>query len=155
MGSPGVTEPEGHGRSPVVRKRSSYQQTPGGRVLLQKLIVTQLVTKFSAFIEPKSSLLCSQELATGRYPEPGESTLHSTSILILSSHVCLGLLNGLLLKFFQPNFVCISHPSHTCYMFCPSHPPWFDHSNNIRWSIQVHETPYYVAFSSLLSLPLF
>jgi hypothetical protein len=35
------------------------------------------------------------------------------------------------------NFVCIFYHSHVCYMLCPSHPLWFDHPNNIWWSVQV------------------
>jgi hypothetical protein len=33
--------------------------------------------------------------------------------------------------------VCIFHLSHTCYTHCPSHPPRFDHPNNIWWRIQI------------------
>jgi hypothetical protein len=31
----------------------------------------------------------------------------------------------------------VSHLSHTCYMPRPSHLPWFDHPNNIWWSLEV------------------
>jgi hypothetical protein len=27
--------------------------------------------------------------------------------------------------------------SHSCYMPCPSHPPWLDHSNYVWWGVQV------------------
>jgi hypothetical protein len=33
--------------------------------------------------------------------------------------------------------LCGFHITHVCYMSCPSHLPWFDHPNNIWWSIQV------------------
>jgi hypothetical protein len=51
-------------------------------------------------MEPEDSLQCSQEPTTGFYPEPDESnqhpqTIYLRSILILSSHVRLGLSNGL------------------------------------------------------------
>jgi hypothetical protein len=32
-------------------------------------------------MEPQGSLLCSQELATGPYPEPDQSSLHSHTLL--------------------------------------------------------------------------
>jgi hypothetical protein len=44
-------------------------------------------------MEPESSLPCSQEPSTGPYPEPDQS------ILILNSHLRLGLPSGL--------FVCL------------------------------------------------
>jgi hypothetical protein len=40
-------------------------------------------------------------------------------------------------RFSNKNILWISHLSCVCYMSHPSHPPWFDHPNNIWWSIQV------------------
>jgi len=45
-------------------------------VLIEKLIIIQLVKKFPHFIETEGSLPYSQELATGPYPEPDESSPH-------------------------------------------------------------------------------
>jgi hypothetical protein len=48
-------------------------------------------------MEPRGSLLCSQEPLSGPYPEPGQSSpyhlilLLLRFVLILSSHICLGL----------------------------------------------------------------
>jgi hypothetical protein len=39
-------------------------------------------------------------------------------------------------SFSDLSFVYISYRSHTCYMSHPSR-PWFDHPNNIWWSVQV------------------
>jgi len=46
--------------------------TPWSRVL-EKLTVNQIVKKYPNFIEPQSSLPCSQGPAIGFYPEPGAS----------------------------------------------------------------------------------
>jgi hypothetical protein len=44
------------------------------KVLLEKLVVAQLSKKFSAaFLEPEGSSPCSQEPATGPYPELDKS----------------------------------------------------------------------------------
>jgi hypothetical protein len=58
------------------------------------------------------------------------------SILILSSHLHVGLLSGIF-TFSDHSFIWIFHFSHACCMHHPSHPPWFDHPNNIEWSVQI------------------
>jgi hypothetical protein len=68
-------------------------------------------------MEPKSSLLCSQEPATGHYPEPDESSPYhpilflQRSILILSSRLCLGLPSGLIASGFPTEtlYALITH----------------------------------------------
>jgi hypothetical protein len=67
--------------------------------------VTQLVKKISCFLmEPEGSLLCLQKPVTGPYPElpesslPPRSLISVRSILVLSSHLRLGLPSGLLLS---------------------------------------------------------
>jgi len=50
--------------------------------------------------------------------------------------------------FSYQNFLYISHLAHGYYIPCPSR-PWFDHSDNIWWIVQVNETPHYAVFSSL------
>jgi hypothetical protein len=40
-------------------------------------------------------------------------------------------------EFSNQNIIYISHLSHAGYMLHPPHPPWFDHHNNIWWSVQI------------------
>jgi hypothetical protein len=40
-------------------------------------------------------------------------------------------------RFSDQSFVYILHLSDACYMHRTSHSPWFDHYNNIWWSVQV------------------
>jgi len=46
----------------------------GAKDFFEKLIIAQVVKKSIPFIEPKSSLPCSQETITGLYPQSVEST---------------------------------------------------------------------------------
>jgi hypothetical protein len=60
-------------------------------------------------MEPECSLPCSQEYSTDLYSEPDQSSPYHPylrSIFILSSHLRLGLPNGL--------FTCLSHQNHIC-----------------------------------------
>jgi hypothetical protein len=40
-------------------------------------------------------------------------------------------------RFSDQNFVCVSDLPHACYITRPSRPSWFNHPNNIYWSLQV------------------
>jgi len=40
-------------------------------------------------------------------------------------------------RFSKQNIICISYLSYVCLMPRPSHIPWFDHLNNVRWNVQV------------------
>lgn len=70
------------------------------------------------------------------------------SILILSSHLCQGILNGVFMFFYQ-NFVCISFLSYACRIFCPSHSP------HLFTLIICHEAPCAISSSLLLSISLY
>jgi hypothetical protein len=84
-------------------------------------------------MEPEGSLFIRS--STGPYPAPDECSPHYrtliflTAILILSSHLSLGLPSGLF-RFYYQNLVCISRFSHQCYMPHPCRPPWLELSNN-------------------------
>ena len=56
------------------------------------------------------------------------------SILILSSHLCLGLPSGL---FPHQNTVYASPLPHMCYMAHSSHSSRINHPNNIGWGVQI------------------
>jgi len=59
------------------------------------------------------------------------------SILILSSHLRLGLPSGLFPSVFPTKTVHASSLHHTCYMPRRSHSSRFDHPNNIWWRVQI------------------
>jgi len=62
--------------------RPTNQPNPQSEVPLEKRAVTEVVKEFPVFMEPEVPLPCSQEPATGPYPELDESSPH---ILILPS----------------------------------------------------------------------
>jgi hypothetical protein len=98
------------------------------------------------FMEPECSLPCSQEPSSRPYPEPNKSnqyhtilylSLSLTSILILSTHLLLGLPSSLFLLAFHQYPICIPLLRYSCYLPYPSHPPWLDHSNYTWRRVQV------------------
>jgi hypothetical protein len=102
--------------------------------VLEKLIVTQLVKKFTAFyvIWRFITVFTGSRHLSLSWARCIQSTpslpISLRCILILSSHLLPGLPTKVLYVFFS---------SRPCYMPHPSHPSWFDHPNNIRWRIQV------------------
>jgi len=101
-----------------------YLLTPWGRVLLERLNGCQLVKKFPKFVEPKCSLQHSQMPATCPSSAPDQCSLHFhttcwRSILILSSHLCLGLPSGLLPSGFPTTnlYTPLLYPIHST---CPT-----------------------------------
>jgi hypothetical protein len=59
------------------------------------------------------------------------------------------------LRFSNQITVWISQLSHACYIPRPSHPPWFDHPNNIWWSSSLCSLLQPPAISSLLGPNIF
>jgi hypothetical protein len=121
---------------------SIYLITPWCRILIEKMIVTQLVKKYPTSLrKPKIhhrvhknppwtlSLASRIQFATSIPISP-------RSILILSSNLLLGHSSVLLPAGFQPKPCKHLLPTHACHMSRPSHPPQFNHPNNIRRRIQ-------------------
>jgi len=104
----------------ILLKLTNYV-TPWSRVLLEKIIITQLVKKFSTFYGTHMFVTMFTRarhwsLSWAGYIQSTTShPLYLISILILSPHLCVGLSSGLF-KFSNQNIVCISHVSHACYM---------------------------------------
>jgi len=119
--------------------------TPCCRIFLEQLIVIHLVQESPAVKELGSSLSCSQITSTVHIlshlnPVKTFTPLFSDTlyVIIWFSHLSLGLINGLFpWRFPAKTFLCISQLSHACYMFRPSHTPWFDHSYNNQWRMQM------------------
>jgi len=108
------------------------------------------VSQYSLLFPPYSlslslslrSLHCSQKPATGRYPEPAESSSPHRSI---SPKVYLNIILPPVFRSLQwslpfgspnQNPVNTSPLPHAYHMSLPPHPPSFNHPNNIQWIIQ-------------------
>jgi len=94
-------------------------------------------------MQPECSLPCSQGPATGPYPEPDES-IHSFPCYFIVTQSNVTFPSMPLTSMWSPpfmfsdkNFVHIFHLSQAHYIFCPFHPIWLDHPNNMQWNVQV------------------
>jgi hypothetical protein len=112
----------------------------GGKVLLERLILRQLVKNipnfFKFIIVFTRALHLSVSWATWTYC----TSLYPISvrcILILSSHLRLGLHRDSCFKCSHEILLCISDLSNAWYMSCSSHIPWLDHANDISLGISI------------------
>jgi hypothetical protein len=107
--------------------------TPWSRILLQKLIVTQLVKKFPALYGTRRYITVFTRAlhwflsCVGWIRSTPSHPISLKFTLILSSHLRVGLPTGLFPSGFRPKFVCISRLSHEYCMPRPSHSHRFDY----------------------------
>ena len=118
----------------------TYLLTPWKRVLLEKLTGFQLVKKFPKGIRKFITAFTSaRHLSLSWFSSIQSIPPHPTSwrsILLLSTHLPLGLPSGLFLSGVPPKpCIWLSSP-HTCYMPRPFHFSRFYHHNNIGWVVQ-------------------
>ena len=128
--------------------------TPLSRVFLEKLTVPQLVTKFpailatwifvTAFKQSHHVCLSSHNNRVQDPPPPLPPVISWRTILILFSHVSLGLPSGLFPSGCHQNPICISPLTHMCYMPCPSQ---YDYNEQYLVRITDHAAPHYSIFS--------
>jgi len=124
----------------------TYLITPWSSVHLEKLTGFQLVKEFPKFcgIWRFITTFTSVHYLSLSWASSIQSIPHIPHptfwrfILILSSHICMGLPKCFLsLKFPHQNPIYASTLSHMCYMPCTSHSSQFDHLNNIGWGAQI------------------
>jgi len=112
------------------------ERTPWSRVVLEKLVVTQVVRKFPAFFGTEGFLPFSWDPLDPilNHMHPVHTfplyfpKIHSDVILPSTSRFTEW---SALFMLSNQNVVYTYRLSHACYVPHPSHSPWFDHPNNI------------------------
>jgi hypothetical protein len=133
----------------------SYLLTYGAEPSWEAANCAAIQKILSNFKEPEGSSPCSQEPSTGPYPEPVQSSpshsISPRSILILSTHIRLGLPSGLFPSGFLTNilhafllFLFVRHALPISYSLTWSLKSYFTKSTN-------YEAPHYVVSSNLPS----
>ena len=126
----------------------TYLLTPLCRVLLEMLTGLQLVKKFPAFHGTRRFItaLTSVRHLSLSWARPIQSIYpHTTSwrsILILSTHLCLGLPSSLFPSGFPTRPYTPSLLTHTRHMPNPSHSSRIYHPHKIGWGVQIIRNHY-------------
>jgi hypothetical protein len=121
----------------------TYLLTPRCRVLLEQLTGLQLVKKFAAFHGTRrfiTALTSARHLSLSWvspiqsiYPHP----ISWRSVLILSTHLRLGLPSGSFPPFPHQDPIHPPPLTHKRHMPSPSHSSPFYHPHNIGWAVQI------------------
>ena len=133
---PVAIPPFEHNGDVSLENQLTNQLTPWSTVLLEKLNGSQLVKKFSTFYGNRrfiTAFTSARHLSLSWARSIKSMSSHPTSwrvILILSSHILLGLPSNLLASGL-PSKTLYTSVFRTCHMPCPSRPFWFDGPNNI------------------------
>jgi hypothetical protein len=133
-----------HSLTHTLTRTLTHSLTPYNTALLQKLTGLQPVKKFPAFHGTRrfiTALTIAHHLSLFWSSSIQSIYTHPTScrsILILSTHLRLGLPSGLFPPGFPPkNPVYTSSLPHTRYMPSPSHSSPFYLPNSIVWAVQI------------------
>jgi hypothetical protein len=106
------------------------------RVVLEKLIVSQVINTFPILYGTQSFICFLQELTNCLYLEPDEPS--PTFLSCLLNVIILPSMPSFSKQYrvFQPK-ICMHFSHYACDMAYPSNPPWLDHSYNIWCGEQV------------------
>jgi hypothetical protein len=126
----------------VYKIRAHHSLTHGAEPFLRSCQLYSYSRTSQRFMEPEGSLPRSQEPSIGPYSEPDQSNpCHPIlpKIHFNIAHPPTSWSSQWSLSFWNSHQypICIPLIPHSCYMTCPSHPPWLVHSNYTWRRVQV------------------
>ena len=90
-----------------------------------RLVVQHLVEgHLSLLLQPERSLPFLRSPYTIRPPQPYQHSPHAPYLLEIRFNIILPSVNNLL-PIFRPQFLCVTHLPHVCYLLSPFHRPSF------------------------------
>lgn len=111
--------------------RNRFLGKPTGRQLVKKCMAFD-ETRWFITVFTSARLLPEQDESISQPSNP----VHSRLILILFFHLLLGLPSGLFFSVYPTKTMLAFSSSYGLYAV-PILSPWFDHTNNIWWEIQI------------------